>query len=172
MLILSIARWIGSWPPWDFSTMPFRCLLQPKICPEPVSCWPFLRSLPVACSPWPRRFTAASVPPFTDCAQLWLLMFCWRFCGSRGGDAQRVFAGRTGSPRRPDRMPEVKTLRRKLARLAALKGSYRLGREIAGQRITGRGKVLGFLYIDGHVRAYHGKHQIPKAYVCGRTPLS
>src|SRR5207302_6051446 len=63
------------------------------------------------------------------------------------------------------RMPEVKTLRRKLARLAALKGSYRLGREIARQRITGRGKVLGFLYIDGHVRAYHGKHQIPKAYV-------
>src|SRR5467141_861638 len=64
-----------------------------------------------------------------------------------------------------DRMPEVKTLRRKLARLAALKGSYRLGREIARQRITGRGKVLGFLYIDGHVRAYHGKYQIPKAYV-------
>src|SRR5467141_1364867 len=64
-----------------------------------------------------------------------------------------------------DRMPEVKTLRRKLARLASLKGSYRLGREIARQRITGRGKVLGFLYIDGHVRAYHGKHQIPKPYV-------
>ena len=37
-----------------------------------------------------------------------------------------------------DRMPEVKTLRRKLARLAALKGSYRLGREIARQRITER----------------------------------
>ena len=64
-----------------------------------------------------------------------------------------------------DRMPEVKTLRRKLARLASLKGSYRLGREIAQQRIAERGKVLGFLYIDGHVRAYHGKHMIPKAYV-------
>src|SRR5207302_4800881 len=61
-----------------------------------------------------------------------------------------------------DRMPEVKTLRRKLARLAALKGSYRLGREIARQRIAERGKVLGFLYIDGHVRAYHGKRTIPK----------
>ncbi len=64
-----------------------------------------------------------------------------------------------------DRMPEVKTLRRKLARLASLKGSYPLGREIARQRIAERGKVLGFLYIDGHVRAYHGKHTIPKAYV-------
>lgn len=64
-----------------------------------------------------------------------------------------------------DRMPEMKTLRRKLARLASLKGSYQLGREIARQRIAERGKVLGFLYIDGHVRAYHGKHTIPKAYV-------
>jgi DNA-binding CsgD family transcriptional regulator len=64
-----------------------------------------------------------------------------------------------------DRMPEMKTLRGKLARLASLKGSYQLGREIARQRIAERGKVLGFLYIDGHVRAYHGKHTIPKAYV-------
>lgn len=64
-----------------------------------------------------------------------------------------------------DRMPEVKTLRRKLARLASLKGSYQLGREIAQQRIAERGKVLGFLYIDGHVRAYHGQRTIPKAYV-------
>lgn len=64
-----------------------------------------------------------------------------------------------------DRMPEVKTLRRKLARLASLKGSYRLGHEIAQQRIAERGKVLGFLYIDGHIRAYHGKHTISKAYV-------
>jgi hypothetical protein len=64
-----------------------------------------------------------------------------------------------------DRMPEMKTLRRKLARLASLKGSYRLGREVARQRIAKRGKVLGFLYIDGHVRAYHGKHKVPKAYV-------
>src|SRR6267154_1288643 len=64
-----------------------------------------------------------------------------------------------------DRMPEVKTLRRKLSRLASLKDSYQLGREVARQRIIERGKVLGFLYIDGHVRAYHGKHTIPKAYV-------
>src|SRR6267154_922911 len=64
-----------------------------------------------------------------------------------------------------DRMPEVKTLRRKLSRLAYLKDSYQLGREVARQRIIERGKVLGFLYIDGHVRAYHGKHKVPKAYV-------
>jgi hypothetical protein len=64
-----------------------------------------------------------------------------------------------------DRMPEVKTLRRKLARLAALKGSSQLGCQIARQRVAERGKVLGFSYIDGHVRAYHGQRTIPKAYV-------
>jgi hypothetical protein len=64
-----------------------------------------------------------------------------------------------------DRMPEVKTLRRKLARLAAGKGSLQLGQEIARQRIREHGHVFGFLYVDGHVRAYHGQHTIPKAYV-------
>jgi prepilin-type processing-associated H-X9-DG protein len=62
-------------------------------------------------------------------------------------------------------MPEVKTLRRKLARLAAGKRSLQLGQEIARQRIREHGHVFGFLYVDGHVRAYHGQHAIPKAYV-------
>ena len=64
-----------------------------------------------------------------------------------------------------DRMPEVKTLRRKLARLAGMKKSRDLGLEMARLRIAERGRTLGFLYVDGHVRAYHGKRAIPKAYV-------
>lgn len=64
-----------------------------------------------------------------------------------------------------DRIPEVKTLRRKLARLAAVKRSRELGLEMARLRIAERGRTLGFLYVDGHVRAYHGKRSIPKAYV-------
>jgi transposase len=70
-----------------------------------------------------------------------------------------------------DRMPEVKTLRRKLARLASLKGGQELGREMARRRIRERGRLLGFLYVDGHVRAYHGKHAIAKGYVT-RTRLA
>jgi hypothetical protein len=70
-----------------------------------------------------------------------------------------------------DRMPEVKTLRRKLTRLASLKGSQQLGRELAERRVRERGRVLGFLYVDGHVRAYHGKRTIPKAYLT-RTRLA
>lgn len=64
-----------------------------------------------------------------------------------------------------DRLPEVKTLRRKLAYLASRKASQEFGRELARRRIAERGRMMGFLYIDGHVRAYHGKHTIPKAYL-------
>ena len=28
-----------------------------------------------------------------------------------------------------------------------------------------RGKAMGFLYVDGHVRVYHGQHALPKAHV-------
>src|SRR2546426_2855431 len=64
-----------------------------------------------------------------------------------------------------DRMPEVKTLRRKLARLAHMKKSHELGRELARRRVQERGRLFGFLYVDGHVRAYHGQHSIPKAFL-------
>lgn len=64
-----------------------------------------------------------------------------------------------------DRAPEVKTLRRKLARLAACGRAERLGHELARRRVAARGRLLGFLYVDGHVRVYHGKHPLPKAHV-------
>jgi transposase len=64
-----------------------------------------------------------------------------------------------------DRAPEVKTLRRKLAQLAALRRAAELGRALARQRVAQRGAALGFLYVDGHVRVYHGKVRLPKTHV-------
>jgi transposase len=64
-----------------------------------------------------------------------------------------------------DRAPEVKTLRRKLARLAAFGRATSFGRALAERRVAAHGAALGFLYVDGHVRVYHGKHAIPKAHV-------
>ena len=64
-----------------------------------------------------------------------------------------------------DRAPEVKTLRRKLTRLAALGRATEFGRALAKRRVASRGATLGFLYVDGHVRAYHGKHALPKAHL-------
>src|ERR1035441_1329107 len=48
-----------------------------------------------------------------------------------------------------DRAPEVKTLRRKLARLAAAGGAAQFGTALAQQRVALRGAALGFLCIDG-----------------------
>ena len=67
-----------------------------------------------------------------------------------------------------DRAPEVKTLRRKLGRLAAHHRAERLGAELARVRVAQRGELMGFLYVDGHVRAYHGERTISKAYVARR----
>ena len=64
-----------------------------------------------------------------------------------------------------DRAPEVKTLRRKLTRLASYRKAEQLGRELARLRVAERGQLMGFLYVDGHVRVYHGKRNIPKTHV-------
>ena len=65
-----------------------------------------------------------------------------------------------------DRAPEVKTLRRQLTRLAAHHCAEQLGVELARLRADQRGHLMGFLYIDGHVRAYHGQRAIStNAYV-------
>lgn len=64
-----------------------------------------------------------------------------------------------------DRAPEVKTLRRKLIHLAAGKKAETLGRILAKKRVEQHGKAMGFLYIDGHVRVYHGLRRVMKTYV-------
>jgi len=64
-----------------------------------------------------------------------------------------------------DRAPEVKTLRRKLARLAAVGKGAQFGQALAQQRVALRGQALGFLYVDGHVRVYHGRHALPKTHI-------
>jgi hypothetical protein len=67
-----------------------------------------------------------------------------------------------------DRAPEVKTLRKKFARLATFGYAADLGRALAQRRVAARGHAIGFLYVDGHVRAYHGKHRLPKAHLTRR----
>ena len=64
-----------------------------------------------------------------------------------------------------DRAPEVKTVRRKLRRLAACGRAADFGRALAQRRVADRGAAMGFLYRDGHVRVYHGQRTLPKAHV-------
>jgi transposase len=64
-----------------------------------------------------------------------------------------------------DRAPEVKTLRRKLKRLAGCGRATQFGRALAECRVAACGATMGFLYVDGHVRVFHGKATLPKAHV-------
>jgi len=65
-----------------------------------------------------------------------------------------------------DRAPEVKTARRKLAELASRGKALEFSRAFAQRWAQEHPDTLGYLYIDGHVRPYHGrKHKLPKTHV-------
>jgi len=64
-----------------------------------------------------------------------------------------------------DRAFEVKTLRRKLTRLARVGRAAAFGRALAEHRVAARGTAIGFLDVNGHVRVYHGQRTLPKARV-------
>jgi len=68
-----------------------------------------------------------------------------------------------------DRVPEVKTLRRKLRELAAQRQATAFHRGLAAHWIAQDPDAVGFLYVDGHVRPYHGKqHRLPETHVARR----
>jgi transposase-like protein len=68
-----------------------------------------------------------------------------------------------------DRAPEVKTLRRKLAELAARRQATPFSQRLAERWVRDQADAVGLLYIDGHVRPYHGTtHTLPEAYVTRR----
>ena len=92
-----------------------------------------------------------------------LLMALWRI--KRPENLKEYSPQNLGRVLGLDRAPEVKTLRRKLARLAATGRAAQFGDALAQQRVALRGKAMGFLYVDGHVRVYHGQHALPKAHV-------
>ena len=64
-----------------------------------------------------------------------------------------------------DRAPEVKTIRRKLAELAAAGKAAELQLALARHHAAASPGTLGFLYIDGHTRAYFGKRDIQKMHL-------
>jgi hypothetical protein len=62
-----------------------------------------------------------------------------------------------------DRLPEVKTVHRKLDRLAAEELARELMRAMAERRIAEDPERVAFLYVDGHVHEYYGQHPLAKA---------
>jgi transposase len=65
-----------------------------------------------------------------------------------------------------DRVPEVRCLRRKLDELSADEAAGQWAAQLSQPWLQGDPEAAGTLYIDGHVRVYHGgQTKLPKKYV-------
>ena len=65
-----------------------------------------------------------------------------------------------------DRAPDMKTARRKVAELAARGRALDFSRAFSERWATEAPEALGYLYLDGHVRPYHGRTvPLPKTHV-------
>ena len=83
----------------------------------------------------------------------------------RAEGATRVPPAALGRVLGLDRAPEVKTIRRKLAELARAGKATELIMALARHHAAARPEALGFLYADGHDRAYFGTRQVQKTHV-------
>ncbi len=83
----------------------------------------------------------------------------------RAEGATRIVPGDLGRILAFDRAPEVSTIRRKLGELSAQGKAGQLMAGLARHHLATHPDAVGFLYIDGHVRAYHGTRRLPKAHV-------
>ena len=66
-----------------------------------------------------------------------------------------------------DRIPEVKTLREKIGQLCQPSGrAQRWGSTLSEEWMKGSAGSVGTIYVDGHVRVYHGElTKLPRRYV-------
>ncbi len=65
-----------------------------------------------------------------------------------------------------DRVPEVRTLREKLEHLCERGAVSEWSADLSRDWMAGNPDLAGYLYVDGHVRVYHGRQtKLPKRYV-------
>ena len=98
-------------------------------------------------------------------ATLLTLMFLALAGEPRAEGATRVPAAALGRVLGLDRAPEVKTIRRKLAELAAAGKAGDLIMALARRHAAARPDALGFLYVGGHARVYYGTRIVQKTHV-------
>ena len=98
-------------------------------------------------------------------ATLLMLLFLALLREPRAEGATRIRPADLGRVLGLDRAPEVKTIRRKLAELAAHARGAALQAALARHHASTRPDAVGFLYVDGHVRVYTGTRQLPKTHI-------
>ncbi len=84
----------------------------------------------------------------------------------RPENLRHVPPGELGKVLGLDRVPEVRTLREKVALLAASGSPGAWMRELSSEWMQADPHEAGYLYVDGHVRVYHGSDaNLPHRYV-------
>ncbi len=79
---------------------------------------------------------------------------------------RHVAPGEIGKVIGLDRSPEVRTLRQKIALISTTGKPLEWMQELSRTWMEADPKEAGYLYVDGHVRVYHGKDAIlPRRYV-------
>lgn len=90
-------------------------------------------------------------------------------------DLKSVSPGEWGKLLGLDRVPEVRTCRNKIKELADTGNPKEWSAEICKDWMTSEPNETGVLYVDGHVRVYHGsqtklpKHYISRDKLCARA---
>jgi hypothetical protein len=79
---------------------------------------------------------------------------------------QYVSPGELGKLLGLDRIPEVRCLRNKLAQLSLNNAPEQWAERLSRDWLQDSGELAGMLYVDGHVRLYHGSQtELPRRYV-------
>ena len=98
---------------------------------------------------------------------IFLLLAFMALARLKSVEALRYYArGEWGKLLGVDRAPEVRTLRIKLKHLADQERAFSWSAELCKQWMMEQPDEAAVLYVDGHVRVYHGRSkQLPKHYV-------
>ena len=104
---------------------------------------------------------------FYGLATIFLLLAFMALARLKSVEALRYYApGEWGKLLGIDRAPEVRTLRVKLKHLADQEQTFAWSGELCKEWMMERPDEAAVLYVDGHVRVYHGRtKQLPKHYV-------
>jgi len=113
-----------------------------------------------------KRFLGRVTGYYTAFHVLLLLAFM-ALCRIKTTERLRGYApGEFGKLLGLDRVPEVRCLRQKMDELSAGDGAERWAAHLSRYWMSQEPESIGTLYIDGHVRVYHGRlTKLPRRYV-------
>lgn len=105
---------------------------------------------------------------FYNLAHIMLLLSYMALCRIKSNEALRFHPpGEIGKLIGLDRIPEVKTLRDKLSIICSEESRVqKWSLEMSRKWMNDNKELAGVLYVDGHVKVYHGKKtKLPKRYI-------